>query len=184
MSVRIFSLSTIKKDVVRHCKSCHVCQVVGKLNETVPKAPLLPIPAFSEPFSEILIDIVEPLPKSSSGMEYILTILDRTTRYPEVYPLRKIKSSKVLDCLVDFFSRFGLPRLLQSDRGSNFTSKLFADRMKEWGINHVFSSPCHPESQGSLERWHSTFKNALNKYCIDHTNKWDSDIPLVLFALR
>ena len=181
---RNFYWPTVKKDVVRHCKSCHVCQVVGKPNETVPKAPLFPIPAVSEPFSEILIDIVGPLPKSSSGMEYILTIMDRTTRYPEAYPMRKIKSTKVLECLTEFFSRYGIPRVLQSDRGTNFTSRVFANRMKEWGITHVFSSPYHPESQGALERWHSTFKSSLHKYCLDNASKWDVNIPLVLFALR
>ena len=41
--------------------------MVGKLNQTIPRAPLQPIPVFEEPFSRVLIDCVGPLPKSKSG---------------------------------------------------------------------------------------------------------------------
>ena len=55
----------LKSDVSQHCKSCHTCQMVGKPNQTIPKACLQPIPAFDEPFSKIIIDCVGPLPKQS-----------------------------------------------------------------------------------------------------------------------
>ena len=53
----------LKSDVSQHCKSCHTCQMVGKPNQTIPKAYLQPIPAFDEPFSRIIIDCLGPLPK-------------------------------------------------------------------------------------------------------------------------
>ena len=56
----------LKSDVSQHCKSCHTCQMVGKPNQTIPKAHLQPIPAFDEPFSRIIIDCVGPLPKTKS----------------------------------------------------------------------------------------------------------------------
>ena len=40
----------LKSDVTQFCKSCHTCQMVGKPNQTIPKAHLQPIPAFDEPF--------------------------------------------------------------------------------------------------------------------------------------
>ena len=55
----------LKSDVSQHCKSCHTCQMVGKPNQTIPKACLQPIPALDEPFSRIIIDCVGPLPKQS-----------------------------------------------------------------------------------------------------------------------
>ena len=45
--------------------------MVGKPNQTIPKAHLQPIPAFDEPFSRIIIDCVGPLPKTKSGCEYL-----------------------------------------------------------------------------------------------------------------
>ena len=65
----------LKSDVSRFCKSCHTCQMVGKPNQTIPKAQLQPIPPFDEPFSRILIDCVGPLPRTKSGNEYLLTIM-------------------------------------------------------------------------------------------------------------
>ncbi|XP_068215900.1 uncharacterized protein [Palaemon carinicauda] len=173
-----------KKDVVRHCKSCHQCQMVGKPNQKITKAPLIPIPAVEEPFTQIVIDIVGPLPKTKTGFQYMLTIMDRTTRFPEVIPVRGIKSGIVIKHLMDFFSRYGLPREIQSDQGSNFTSREFQAKMNELGIKHNLASSYHPESQGILERFHSTLKNALTKYCLDHVEEWDKDLPLLLFALR
>ena len=53
----------LKRSVQQHCRSCSVCQIVGKPNQLPPKAPLKPISAFNEPFSHLLNDCVGPLPK-------------------------------------------------------------------------------------------------------------------------
>ncbi|XP_068224808.1 uncharacterized protein [Palaemon carinicauda] len=179
-----FFWPSVKKDVVRHCKSCHQCQMVGKPNQKITKTPLIPIPAVEEPFTQIVIDIVGPLPKTKTGFQYMLTIMDRTTRFPEVIPVRGIKSGIVIKHLMDFFSRYGLPREIQSDQGSNFTSREFQAKMNELGIKHNLASSYLPESQGILERFHTTLENALTKYFLDHVEEWDKDLPLLLFALR
>ena len=57
----------LKSDVYQHCKSCQTCQMVGKPNQTIPKAYLQPIPAFDKPFSRIIIDCVGPPPQKKSG---------------------------------------------------------------------------------------------------------------------
>ena len=54
----------LKKDVKLFCRSCHTCQIVGKPNQKIPTAPLEPIPAFDEPFNQVIIDCVGPLPKT------------------------------------------------------------------------------------------------------------------------
>ncbi|XP_066952487.1 uncharacterized protein [Macrobrachium rosenbergii] len=89
---RNFYWTKMKKDIARFCKSCHICQLTGKPNEIVPKAPLIPVPSIGEPFQHILIDVVGPLPRASAGKEFILTILDRVSRYPEAIPLKSIKA--------------------------------------------------------------------------------------------
>ena len=57
----------LKRDVVKFCKSCHTCQVVGKPTQRPSPTPLKPIPAIEELFSRILVDCVGPLPKTRSG---------------------------------------------------------------------------------------------------------------------
>ena len=62
----------LRKDAVNFCRSCHECQVVGKPNQNVPKAPLNPIPVMEEPFAKVIIDCVGPLPKTRKGQEFCL----------------------------------------------------------------------------------------------------------------
>ena len=174
----------IKADVSRHCKSCHTCQMVGKPNQTIPKSPLQPIPAFEEPFSRIIIDCVGPLPKTRSGSEYLLTIMCASTRFPEAIPLRNIKTKTIVKALIKFFTFVGLPKSVQSDQGSNFMSGIFQQVMHELGITQYRSSAYHPESQGALERFHQTLKNMLRTYCFDTDKDWDEGVHLLLFAVR
>ena len=179
-----FYWPNLRKDVVEFCRSCHTCQVVGKPNQTVPKAPLQPIPAFEEPFSRVIIDCVGPLPKTKSGNQYLLTVMCASTRFPEAIPLRNIKAKTIVRALIKFFTLVGLPKSIQSDQGSNFMSGLFQQVMDELRIKQFRSSAYHPESQGALERFHQTLKNMIRTYCFDTEKDWDEGVHLLLFAVR
>ena len=174
----------LRRDVSEYCKSCHVCQMVGKPNESIPAAPLKPIPACSEPFSEIIIDCVGPLPKTKSGNQYLLTIMCRSTRFSEAIPLHNIKAPRIVESLVKFFSIVGLPTLVQSDQGSNFMSNVMQQVTYQLGIKQCKSAAYHPESQGALERFHQTLKNMIRAYCFQYEKQWDQGIHLLLFAIR
>ncbi|XP_068227409.1 uncharacterized protein [Palaemon carinicauda] len=174
----------IHSDVKEFCKTCHVCQMIGKPNQKLSKAPLEPIPAMEEPFHRVLVDIVGPLPKSKGGNQYILTIMDRSTRYPEAIPLRNVCSKNVVNGMLQFFTRFGLPKEVQSDQGSNFLSNVFRQAMQELGIRQVTSSAYHPQSQGAVERYHQTLKTMLKKFCLENKSDWDKGLPFLLFASR
>ena len=123
--IKNFYWPGVKGEVAKYCKTCHECQLSGKPNQGIPKAPLSPIPSIGEPFEHVIIDIVGPLPKSSSGSEYLFTIIDRVSRYPEAIPIKSTKAPTIFKHLLNFFSRFGLPKTIQSDRGSNFLSHYF-----------------------------------------------------------
>ncbi|CAB3980524.1 Retrovirus-related Pol poly, partial [Paramuricea clavata] len=179
-----FYWTGIRKDVVEFCKTCHTCQVVGKPNQTIPKAPLKPIPAFDEPFSRILIDCVGPLPKTKKGNQYLLTIMCASTRFPEAIPLRNIKTKTIVQALTKFFTLVGLPKSIQSDQGSNFMSGIFQQVMHELKIKQYKSTAYHPESQGALERFHQTLKRMMRTYCLETEKDWDDGVHLLLFAAR
>ena len=119
----------IRKDVSKFCKCCHVCQMVGKPNQTILVAPLKPIPVCSEPFSQVIIDCVGPLPKTSSGNQYLLTIMCRLTHFPEAILLRNIKAPCIAKSLIKFFTLVGQPSLIQFDQGSKFMSSLMQQVM-------------------------------------------------------
>ena len=149
-----FYWSSLKTDVAEFFRSCNICQIVGKPNQSIPKAPLQPMPAIEEPFRRIIIDCVGPLPRTRSSNQYLLTIMCASTRFPEAIPLRNIKTKSIAKALTKFFSLFGLPKSIQSGQGSNFMSGVFQQVMHELGIKQYNSSAYHPESQGSLERFH------------------------------
>jgi hypothetical protein len=179
-----FFWPSLHKDVAEYVRSCHTCQVVGKPNQNIKPAPLIPIPVFGNPFESIIIDCVGPLPKTQTGYSYLLTLMDEATRFPEAIPLRKINAQSVVAALLKFFTRMGLPRVIRSDQGSNFLSGIFQEVLHTLGVSHKTSSAYHPQSQGALERFHQTFKTMLRGYCYDHEKDWDKGIDFLLFAIR
>ncbi|KAM7406893.1 hypothetical protein PAMA_002878 [Pampus argenteus] len=182
--LRCFFWPGLKADVRNHCRTCHVCQLSGKPNQTIPPFPLYPIPVVGEPFEHVIVDCVGPLPRTKSGHQFLLTIMCSNTRFPEAIPLRKITASVVIKALIKFFSLFGLPRVVQTDQGTNFMSKVFAQVVKQLDISHCYSSAYHPESQGALERFHQTLKSMLRSYCLEYGKDWDEGVHLLLFAVR
>ena len=174
----------MKKDVKKFVNSCHTCQLIGKPNQVIPKAPLIKIPIVGEPFEEIVVDVVGPLPRSKKGNQFILTIIDRMSRYPEGIPLRNVKAKTIVECLICFFTRFGLPKVIQTDNGSYFKGNYFKEHISSLGIKHYTSTPYHPESQDVVERMHQTLKSILKKMSIDEVTRWDEKLPYALFALR
>lgn len=109
------------------------------------------------PFEKLVIDCVEPLPKSKHvhlHVKYIL-MMCTDTHYPEAVPLRTLKAQIVLKEIVKFCTTLGLPRVIQTDQGSNFTSNVFGQMLKELGVLHQLSSAYHPESQGAIRAFSS-----------------------------
>ncbi len=182
--LRHFFWPGLRSDVVKYCRSCHICQIVGKPNQSISPAPLCPIPVVGEPFERVILDCVGPLPRTKSGHKCILTMMCSNTCFPEAVPLRTIKTKGVLQALTKFFSTFGLPKVVQTDQGTNFMSRLFKQVLSQLNIKHEVSSAYHPESQGALERFHQTLKSMLRTFCAQSEKEWDEGLPLLLFAVR
>ncbi|KAK3756427.1 hypothetical protein RRG08_029097 [Elysia crispata] len=114
----------MRKQVRKWVKEYHHCQSSKIQNHT--KAPLEHLSVPQKRFSQTNIDIVGPLP-FSSGFTYLLTIIDRNTRWPEAIPLRGITTPKCVHALITvWFARFGVPGDISSDRRSQFTSSLWS----------------------------------------------------------
>lgn len=113
-----------------------------------------------------------------------MTVMCQNTRYPAAYPLRSITAKCVVHALSQFMSIFGVPFVIQSDRGSNFCSKLFSQVLKQLRIKHNFSSAYHEQSQGALERFHQTLKSMLRSFCVQMKGDWEEALPWLLLAVR
>lgn len=182
--LRYFFWPRLKRDVAAYIRTCHTCQLTGKPNQCIKPAPLFPIPAVDKPFEHLIIDCVGPLPRSKSGSEYLLTVMCQVTRYPAAYPLRTITAKSVVKALTQFIAIFGIPKIIQSDQGSNFSSRLFAQVLKQLNVKHYQASAYHAQSQGALERFHQSLKSLLCSYCTEMSRDWEEGLPWLLLAAR
>ncbi len=170
----------IRKFVRRYAQQCLNCQR-AKVSKHVHLAPeTIAVPR--RRFEHIHVNLVGPLPQSA-GFSYLFTIVDRTTRWPEAIPLNNIAAA---DCAAALFSgwiqRFGVPSVITSDRGAQFTSNLWTALCKILAISHTKTTAYHPQSNGLVERFHRRLKEALQARCAGPD--WLSHLPWVLLAIR
>ncbi|XP_076864257.1 uncharacterized protein LOC143516498 [Brachyhypopomus gauderio] len=170
-------------DVAEFCKTCPECQLTAPAKKS-DRVPLINLPIVETPFTRIAMDIVGPLPRSQAGNRYILVICDYATRYPEAFPLRKVKTRQLVNALMQLISRVGIPREILTDQGTNLTSKQFREVFKLLGIKGIRTTPYHPQTDGLVERFNKTLKSMLKKFVADSGTDWDTWLPYLLFAYR
>lgn len=153
----------MSKDVRIHCEPCDLCQKSIPKGK-VPPVPLDFMPRIDEPFKRVAIDLVGPIsPPSDEKHQYILTLVDVATRYPEAIPLKKIDSVSIAEELFKVFSRMGIPQEILSDQGSQFTSQLMGEVFRLLGVKGITTSPYHAQANGVCERFRGTLKPILKK---------------------
>ena len=103
------------------------------------------------------------------GWFYLSTVLDDFSRYIIAWKLcTTMKAGDVTDTLTMALQASGCdsarvvqrPRLL-SDNGPSYVSSDLAVWLSGKGMDHTRGAPCHPQTQGKIERWHQTLKNRI-----------------------
>ena len=146
------------------------------------KSPPVHIPS-PDRFHTVHVDIVGPLPPSE-GHRFILTAVDRFTKWPEAIPLRNITSDDIARAFTDnWISRFGVPFCVITDNGRQFDSNVWKTVMARLGIEWKHTTPYNPKCNGVVERFHRDLKVALRAHCLQHPS-WTKSLPLVLLGLR
>ena len=176
-----FVWPSMRQDVSRWARECVPCQRSKITRHTTP-----PIGDFDLPqrrFAHIHADLVT-MPMSN-GHNHLLTIVDRFTRWPTAIPIKDISATTVIDALaLNWISIHGVPETITTDRGSQFTSQIWTQLLKTWGIKHNQTTAYHPQSNGLVERLHRRLKESLLALCQDEREKWFWKLPMTLLALR
>lgn len=113
-----------------------------------------------------------------------MTLMDYATRYPDAVALPSIETERVAEALVEMFSRFGVPREVLSDRGTNFTSDLMKEVARLLSVRQLHTTPYHPMANGLVEKFNGTLKLMLKRMCAEKPRDWDRYLAPLLFAYR
>ena len=89
-------------NVKEYCRTCYMCQKVGKPGQHPAPALLQPAPAIGQVFDHIIVDCVGSMTKTKRGDEYLLAIIDKATRFREAIPLRNIKTPTIVKALTNY----------------------------------------------------------------------------------
>jgi len=109
------------------------------------------------------IDFIGPLP-SSFSKEYILLAVDYVSKLVEVVATPTNNAKIVIKFLKkNIFSRFGVPGVLISDRGSHFCNTQLKKVLEFYNVRHIVVSPYHPQSNGQAEVLNREIKKILEK---------------------
>ena len=101
-----------------------------------------------------------------------------------MYMLISLTVKAVCDALVDLFVNVGVPKVIVSDQGTNFTTQLTREMFARLGCSPRFNTPGHPEASGMVERFNQTCKNMLSHEVRQYGRQWHKYVPIMEWALR
>ena len=161
----------ITKDIINYIKACSTCLKYSNSNA---KEPMINHDIVKIPWYKVGVDLYE-----LNGNSYLL-IVDYYSKYPEIENLNNnLTSDNVIDKMKSIFARHGIPGIVITDSGRQFTSEIFANFAHTWSFKHNIASPHHQQSNGLAERTIQSIKKLLKK-SIDSKN----DLYMSLLAFR
>ena len=173
----------LKNSVREYCRSCLGCARVKRPNfphrEGIEK-----VPVFGEPFAQWSADILGPLPRTESGNAFVLVVSDLFTKWVETYCIPDQKATTVADCFVDLISRFGVPKSILTDKGTNFERALVRRICEMLGITKLRCTAAHPQTDGQTERFNRTLCDMLTHYVNENRSDWDRWVGVCASAFR
>lgn len=139
------------------------------------------------PFQQVQVDFLGPLPVSEAGHSYILTIVDKFSRYVVLAALAQLDFASFAKTFQErFIGYFEPPEVLLHDGGPPFNSSEIDSLIKELGIaaNHHTTHAKHPASIGLVERTNQTVAHLLQKLAHHSPRRWCQYLPLIQAAIN
>ena len=178
----MFYWKTQISDVQAYVKSCDICQRRNPRGQL--KAGIGRLPPANEPLERVGIDLIGKLSPSLRGNHYILTIVCHFSRFVQAYAIPNKRTETVANRFLDFVCRYGTPQHVVSDRGSEFTSRVFQDMLNRIKAKTHLTCAYHPQSNGLTEVFNKLLKNTIIPMVQQDPRTWDDQLPCAVFALN
>ena len=121
------------------------CPICLEFRDKQQKLPLQPHEIPCGPWLKLGSDLFE------IGNETYVLLVDYYSNWIEYKKLSSPTAYSVIGFFKEQFSRFGIPNILVTDCGSQYTSHLFKMFAESYGFRHITSSPYHQQSNGLSE---------------------------------
>jgi RNase H-like domain found in reverse transcriptase/Integrase zinc binding domain/Chromo (CHRromatin Organisation MOdifier) domain/Integrase core domain len=182
---RQFWWSGMRKFIFAYVDGCATCQSTKNLPNR-PVTPLHPIPpnANTTPFSTVSMDFITELPPSL-GFDAITVFVDHdVTKATVIVPCSTtITAEQTAQLYQDHvWRRFGLPKKLISDRGTQFTALFTKELCRLLGITQAMSMANHPQSDGQTKCLNQELEQYLRVFCNLLQTDWASYLSTAKFA--
>ena len=171
----------MKRDVGLFVKCCHRCQIsrpqeLNKYSEDISTKP-------GYPFFRVGLDLVGPLPITERNNRFIIVLVDYLTKWVEAEALATAESEDVINFLKMVFSRHGVPEILVTDNGPQFTSDKTKAFLDLHDVYTHYITIYHPASNGEVENRNKEICKYL-RLLGESTKNWDDTLYSALWALR
>jgi len=173
----------MQRDALAYGKKCDKCQRFSPII----RQPATELHPFTSPWPFALwgLDIVGPFPIASGGRKFLLVATDYFTKWVEAVPLKHITQADVRSFLwINIVTRFGIPRALIADNGTQFKGSSITDLCDELGIKRHFSSVGYPQGNGQAEASNKVIVAGLKRRLEAAKGRWAEELPSVLWAFR
>ena len=131
------------------------------------------------------MDFVGPISPPSKQKKHILVCTDYVIKWVEAKALPFATENTVVSFLFeDIFTRFGVPREIVTDQGTQFTSRLVQKLVDQYKIKHRKSTPYHSQANGQVESTNKVIEAILTKTVHLHRKDWVEKLPEALWAYR
>ena len=166
---------TLTQDVDDHCRSCPVCQL-SKSPNSPSFGQLQPLPSPAEPLELVSMDaMIMGSVAQATKAKNIQVIIDHNSRYCWAKATPKNTFETVKTVLTNIFNSGVWPKLLLTDRGTNFTTKKFRKFLGTHGCRHLLTTSYHPQCNGMVEKMNRTLKDRLIiAHHLNPKKKWSS----------
>ncbi|GBG84562.1 hypothetical protein CBR_g38844 [Chara braunii] len=149
-----------------------------------PHGELRPLPVPLRQREAIAMDITGPFPKHKTGVDGILTVVDRLTKFAMFLPCRyHAKAPELAEVLyAAWIQTKGYPKEIVCDRDTRFMSDFWLALIKRWGSSLKPISARHPQTGGQTERAHQTAQVSLRTLIRPDQKDWVEWLPDVELA--